>query len=197
PRTGADHGVLTLHPGGAAAARHGMFFGTAAFYRATMLARAKYYPMGAAGGVVVGFSLASALLRALLRRGGDDGIYRGDPMTLAVDGGDPEDGNYFLVMATTLNRLMLGINPFWSNDPGDIRLTTIDFPPVRLGRALVPTLRGRPRPWMADAGYHSRRARRLTVCSACPMILDGEIFHPDPAEPVVLEAGHWLRFLSC
>ena len=195
--TGADQAVLTLHPGGGAAPLHGMFFGTAAFYRATMLARAKSPPLGAAGGVVVGFSLVSAVARALLRRGGEHGIYRGDSMTLAVDGGEPEDGSYFLVMATTLNRLMLGINPFWGDGPGDVRLTTIDFPPARLVRALAPTLRGRPLPWMADAGYHSQRAGRLTIRSASPMILDGEIIHPDPAEPVVLDGGRQLRFVTC
>ena len=192
-----EHAVLTLHPGGAAAPFHGMFFGTAAFYRATMLARAKYHPVGAAGSAVVGLSLASALLRAVLRRGGEHGIYRGDDMALAVDDGAAQDGSYLLVLATTLDRLMLGVRPFWGDGPGALRLTTIRFPPAGLGRALIPLLRGRPKPWMAEAGYHSRRAARLAIRGACPMILDGEIIHPDPAEPVVLESGRRLRFLRC
>jgi hypothetical protein len=197
PPTVIDHPVLTLHPGGGAAALHGMFFGTAAFYRGTMLARAKYHPKGATGRGVVGLSLASSVLRALIRRGGEDGIYRGDDMTLTVDGGAGRDGSYLLVMATTLDRLLLGVRPFWGHGSGAVRLTTIDFPPARLARALVPMLRGRPRPWMAAAGYDSRRASRVTIRSDCPMILDGQIVHPDPVEPALLEADRRLRFLRC
>ncbi len=197
PLTAIDHPVLTLHPGGGAAALHGMFFGTAAFYRGTMLARAKYHPKGATGRAVVGLSLVSSLLRALIRRGGEDGIYRGDDMTLAVDDGAGLAGSYLLVMATTLDRLILGVRPFWGDGPGAVRLTTIDFPPARLARALVPMLRGQPKPWMAAAGYGSRRASRVTIRSNCPMILDGQIVHPDPADPAVLEADRRLRFLRC
>lgn len=197
PLTAIDHPVLTLHAGGGAAALHGMFFGTAAFYRGTMLARAKYHPKGATGRGVVGLSLAASLIRALIRRGGEDGIYRGDDMTLAVDDGAGQDGSYLLVMATTLDRLLLGVRPFWGDGPGAVRLTTIDFPPARLARALVPMLRGRPQPWMAVAGYGSRRASRVTIRSDCPMILDGQIVHPDPDEPAVLEGDRRLRFLRC
>jgi hypothetical protein len=197
PLTAIDHPVLTLHPGGGAAPLHGMFFGTAAFYRGTMLARAKYHPMGATGRAVVGLSLASSLLRALIRRGGEDGIYRGDDMTLAVDDGAGRDGSYLLVMATTLDRLLLGVRPFWGDGPGAVRLTTIDFPPARLVRALAPMLRGWPRPWMEAAGYQSRRAGRVTIHSDCPMILDGQIIHPDPVEPAVLEGDRRLRFVRC
>jgi hypothetical protein len=197
PLTAMDHPVLTLHPGGGAAALHGMFFGTAAFYRGTMLARAKYHPRGATGRAVVGLSLASSLLRALIRRGGEDGIYRGDDMTLAIDDGAGRGGSFLLVMATTLDRLLLGVRPFWGHGPGALRLTTIDFPPARLARALVPMLRGRPRPWMEAAGYRSRCANRVTIRGDCPMILDGQIVHPDPAEAAVLEADRRLRFLRC
>ena len=78
-----------------------------------------------------------------------------------------------------------------------MRLTTIGFPPVGLSRALAPLLRGRPKPWMAAAGYRSRRAARLAIGGSCPMILDGRIIHPDPADPVVLECHRRLRFLRC
>ncbi len=193
------HAVLSLRLGAAAAPIHGMFLGSAAFSHGTMLGRETFHPMGAAGRVVVGLSLGLVVLRALF--GGGDGIMRGDAMTIEFDGGlDGADGaerDYFLVLATTLERLMLGLDPFWGAGAGAVRFTSARFPPPRLGRALLPMLRGRPRPWMAQAGYASRRVDRLAIRTACPMVFDGQIVTPDPAVPVVLSGDRRVAFLRC
>ena len=128
-------------------------------------------------------------------------IMRGTAMTIGVDGAPGAEAaaeqDYFLILATTLERLMLGLDPFWGAGPGTLRFTSVLFPPARLGRALLPMLRGRPRPWMTQAGYASRRVDRLAIRTACPMVFDGQIITPDPEVPVVLSGDRRVVFLRC
>ncbi len=126
-------------------------------------------------------------------------------MTLSRDGDRPLDGDcgaaheldYFLILATTLDHLILGMTPFWGDGDGALRLTTVDYPPSRLARALLPLARGRPRPWMTENGYDSRRLKSVTLATACPIIFDGQTLTPDPAVAVAISADRSLRFLQC
>jgi len=199
PLEGVSRPVLSLDLGGGGPVIHGMFLGSAAFYRGTLIGRTSFHPLGAVGPAVVGLSLGLVLARALLGRPG--GILQGDTMTLIPDGdrGTARSRDYFLLLATTLDHLILGLTPFWDDGGGTgaLRLTTVTYPPPRLARALLPLARGRPRPWMAECGYRSRRLARVTLVSACPIVFDGQIFTPDPAVPVTIGGGRSLRFLRC
>lgn len=195
PLEGMSRPVLSLDTGDGSAAIHGMFMGSAAFYRGTMMGRDSFHPLGAAGPMVVGLSLALVTLRALLGRPG--GILQGDTMTIHPNGGRGAARDYFLVLATTLDSLIMGLTPFWGDGGGPVRLTTVAYPPPRLARALLPLARGRPRPWMAARGYGSRRLERFTMESACPIIFDGQTITPDPAKPVTISGDRRLVFLRC
>lgn len=197
PLRGISRPVLSLDLGGGEPPVHGMFMGSAAFYRGTMMGRTSFHPMGAEGPAVVGLSLGLVVMRALLGRPG--GILQGDAMTLTPDGdrGASRERDYFLILATTLDHLILGMTPFWGDGDGALRLTTVDYPPSRLARALLPLARGRPRPWMTENGYDSRRLKSVTLATACPIIFDGQTLTPDPAVAVTISADRSLRFLQC
>ena len=194
PLGGVSRPVLSLDLGGGAPVIHGMFLGSAAFYRGTMMGRGNFHPLGAVGPVVVGLSLGLVVLRALFGRPG--GILQGDAMTFSHDG-DAKERDYFLMLATTLDSLIMGLTPFWGSGDGPLRLTTVAYPPPRLARALLPLARGRPRPWMADSGYRSSRHERVTMSFACPIVFDGETYTPDPAVPLTISGDRRLRFLRC
>ena len=177
---------------------YGMFGGAAAFYRATLLGRNEVHALGAQRSVATGLALGLSVLQVLLRRhGGSSGLFRGDRMTIEVDGRARPEREYLLLLATTLDRLLLGLRPFWGGGAGRLRHTSIDFPPRRFARALVPTLRGRPRPWMADCGYVSGRADRMALYLTTPFVLDGEIFMPTPGVPLTLTADRRAVFVTC
>ncbi|MFC5316248.1 hypothetical protein, partial [Azospirillum rugosum] len=59
----------------------------------------------------------------------------------------------------------------------------------------LPTLRGRPRPWMIDAGYASGRADEMTVEMTHPFVVDGELFEPGP-RGILLSAGQRVGFVA-
>jgi Diacylglycerol kinase catalytic domain len=175
---------------------HGLFLGTAAFYRGTMMGRARVHRLGVERSTQAGLSVALYVLRALFHRGPDDAWVRGDAIGIDWEEGSEPARPRFLLLATTLDRLMLGLRPFWGEGEAAIRWTVADHPPRRLGRALLPMMRGRPRRWMAEAGYRSRRSRRVTLALDCPIMFDGETFTPEPGCPVVLWHEHELEFVA-
>lgn len=174
---------------------HGFFVGTAAFHRGTMLAREQVHRLGVQKSLAAGLALFWFLLRALFGRKGASPLYRGEAMTVCVDGKTLPEAEQFVVLGTTLSRLILGLMPFWGDGPEGLRYTSIGFPPRRFGRALLPLLRGRPRAWMGDAGYHSGRAHEMSLVTDCPMIMDGEVFPVSRDAPVVLRADREVAFV--
>lgn len=177
---------------------HGMFFGTAGFHQAVQMARKEVHPTGARGSLAFAMSLSLAIWRALTGRASKQGpLFQGQDMTIDLDGVRQSGERYFLVLATTLRRLMLGLMPFWGDGSGPIRYTSVAFPPVRLGRALLPVLRGRPRPWMTERGYVSRMVDDITITTDEPLVIDGEFVSPEPNAPVLLRSDREAVFVRC
>lgn len=169
---------------------HGLFLGAGAFTRGWELANAQLHPRGlrSAG------AIAAALALTLGRAATDSGLAAGRPMILTADGEPVLDGACFLLLATTLDRLMLGLWPFWGTGDGAIRSLAVAAPPHRLAAALPALARGRPKAWMTEAGYLSRRSQRIDIVGEAPVILDGEAFSP-AAGRLTLSSGPMMEFL--
>jgi len=176
---------------------YGMFFATATFYHWIMAARAMFHPLGVRSRASIGAAIGLFCLRWLVHRNGSDPLFRGDRIALEADGALLPERSYYVLLVTSLRRLPLKLKPFWGNGEGDCSYTAIPFPPPRPLRALLPTLFGRPRPWMAKRGYISGKARKLALTLDCPLVFDGEIFSPLPHVPVVLAADRRAVFVHC
>lgn len=173
---------------------HGMFFGAAAICRAILACRASVHPLRIEAEAAAGVTLAGLLLRRLLCGGQNDPVFRGERITVQVDNEEAAEGSYLLLLATTLDRLVLGSRPFWGEGAGGLRFTSIAHPPPHLLRALWPLLTGR-RPAGADGAYVSRNVHRLSLAMDGPWTLDGEMFTGRPERPVVLQEGAEVCFL--
>ena len=177
---------------------YGMFFGAAGFYQAVLLAQKNVRPRGLAGNLASASSLVLILARLLLGQpGANNPLYRGESMTIGLDGRKKQENPYLLLIATTLNRLMLGLMPFWGKADRTIRYTSIAFPPKHLARALLPVLRGKPRSWMETEGYQSGTVKDMIIDIKSPVVLDGEIFHPEPGCPIRLTGDRQATFVRC
>lgn len=186
---------LALHPEKPPV--YGMFFGAAGFYQAVKLANERVRSKRIAGSLASASTLALSLGRLLFgRASADDPLYRGEPMAIGLDGESSPEKAYLLLIATTLDRLILGLSPFWGEGGQAIRYTSVDFPPKRLARALLPVLRGRPACWMEDQGYRSGSAKTITLDIRSPVVLDGEIFLPDPTQPLRLTGDRSQTFVT-
>lgn len=176
---------------------HGMMFGTAAFHRGVMLGYGRIHPFAAARWFADGATLAIALLQTMTGRAGPNSVFRGDRMSIGIDGGFSPEQDYILVLATTLQRLSFRINPFWGEGEGAVRLTTVTFPPRRFARAMLPLLRGRPRGWMREQGYVSRNVQEVSLTTDCPIVLDGEILVANAKSPLIIRADESFEFVQC
>ena len=65
-----------------------------------------------------------------------------------------------------------------------------------MARALLPVLRGRPKAWMEEGGYDSGAAGAITLDIKSPVVLDGEIFQPEPGLPVRLTGDRTQTFIT-
>ncbi len=169
----------------------GFVFGLGAFVRATTMSKS-VNRMGAFHGLSVGLTLAGAAAGALLG-GARDHWREGVPVELAIDDQPTPAGNRFLLMATTLKRLPLGIKPFGPPREG-LKALDVDAQPKRLFAALITLLGGGDAPWLARRGYRRGDAKTLRIQTCDAFVLDGEVYKASGAMTVAL--GPTLRFLA-
>jgi hypothetical protein len=174
---------------------YGMFLGAGAVIQGTEYAHREVHARGLRDNA----GLAVAVARTLW------GLHRGDPRfaspvpaTLCLDGSRHFPVRDALVLlVTSLDRLFLGVNPFWGREPGAVRCTVIASEHRRLLRSLPFVLCGRGhRTAKAGAGHFSHNGHRLEVALDGLINLDGELHRVRPDEgPLVVEKGGSFPFI--
>jgi len=159
----------------------GMLFGTGIFTEATR--------MGCASPLTEHQAVAATLARSLWETLRGTGVAQ----AMTVSAGEPcpyAEPLHFLVLATTLERLMLGLWPFPDRGDGPIHWLDVPAPPKGLLRALWGAWRGRMGPRVKGG-----RTRALTLELADPFVVDGDLFDPGP-QGIVLRPGPVIRFIG-
>jgi diacylglycerol kinase family enzyme len=172
-------------------ARYGMFLGGGAVIHGTEYAHEEIHSRGLRDD----FSLALGTLRTVW------GVLRGDPrfnrhvdITLTLDDRMPTQYDTLILAISTLQRLSFGMRPFWSKEPGDIRLTIMEQGCTRFARTFFSIVRGRPsRNAVAASGYRSHNANTLTLEMEGKVNLDGELL--EAGKVVNISASAPLEFL--
>jgi hypothetical protein len=169
----------------------GFIFGAGAFVRATDLAQ-RTHRVGAFEEMAIGLTLAAAAFRTLF--GGPRSGWRvGERMQLRFEDEQKLTGAIFLLLASTLERLPLSVQPFGPLEAGPMRSLAVEAPPKQLLRALPRLLAGTDTPWLESAGYHQRALERLEVTLDTSFVLDGETF---PGGALSLRTGEPLEFVT-
>ena len=172
----------------------GMFVGACAFTRATDLSVSLVREGRVEEGAGVAVTLLSVMAKTLAGSEREQWL-AGATLGIGADGGMIEVAPRFLFLSTTLNKLMLGLWPFWGEGLGAIRYLDIAASPKRLAVALPALLRGKPRPWMPDAGYRSGTADTLDLLLNDRFVIDGEFFEPGEHGRIRLGAGPTIDFV--
>jgi len=174
----------------------GMFFGGAGIYRAIETCRQSIHSLKFESELANGLTLAALLLRWLFTRGRNDQVLKGDRADIKLDDEVFGERDYLLFLATTLDRLVLRSRPFWNIGGRPIRYTSIAYPPRRLLRSARRVLYGGDDRRLPSDCYLSRGAERVELTLSSPFTLDGQLFEPDPAHPLVLTARHSADFVK-
>ncbi|WP_420347734.1 diacylglycerol/lipid kinase family protein [Pelagibius sp.] len=195
--------ILRLENARGKGPQYGMFFGGAAIYRAIIACRAKVHPYRIKADTAAAVTLAGILAGWLLRGGETAGpageparkVFSGDKIDVTFDNQPVEHLTSLIILATTLDRLILGSRPFWNGGDGQMRFTSIAYPPDRLLRYAWRVLYGGEDRRLPESSYLSRGANRVSLAMNCPFTLDGELFEPEPGQPIILAASDQARFL--
>ncbi|WP_176245179.1 diacylglycerol kinase family protein [Oceanibacterium hippocampi] len=185
--------VLRLENAAGFPPQRGMFFGAAAIVQAIELCRDRVHSLGLEAALANGVTLLG-LLANWLFRGAEGSVLRGENVSIRIDGEVRPEAERLLVLATTLDRLVLGSRPFWNDDREPLRFTAIDYPPDHLFRRAGKLLYGGPERAL-PAGYRSCGAGRVELDMTCRFTLDGQLYDPEPGKPVILSAADRLDFL--
>lgn len=114
-------------------------------------------------------------------------------MSIRLAEGDRSiEGEFMLLVVSSLERLFLGIHPFWGTEQGSLHFTAIEQHAPGFLRALPSILRGNPPPAVrAGAAYHSADVDRLSLGFEGAYTLDGELHQVavDDGPVEVFEAG--------
>jgi hypothetical protein len=184
--------LMAVRRDGDAAPAFGLFGGGAGIYQGTMLSRRSVNRVGlrdAAGPLAGMVSLLGPL------------VIGRNPITpvaaqIAHDGTAEPRRDYIAIMASTMQRLILGLSPFWGSGPGAIRLTTVAAKPRRFSRVLLPLLNGRPPPDATpDNGYRSVNADHIEIDMEGGFVLDGELLDVAAGRKLRLDAGPEITFV--
>lgn len=180
----ADHGP-----------QRAMFFGAAGIVEAIRLCKAEVHSRGLSSEWANGATLAR-MLGGWLVQGEGSRRALGADMAIAVDDEPAVAGRRLLVLATTLDRLVLGSRPFWNTSGGPLRYTAIAYPPRRLLLNAPRVLFGRSGRTFADPSYVSAGVRRLSLAMDGPFTLDGQFFHAASGRPLIVTADERVSFVK-
>jgi diacylglycerol kinase (ATP) len=174
-------------------AQRGTCFGAAGIYEAISICKEHVHTLGLKGELSHGVTLAWLLLNAAFRGLQAVGIH-GHDIGVSVDGGPHVVQRRLLVLATTLDRMVLGSRPFWNTHGRPVCFTSIAYNAPGLVRNARRILYGSEERGL-PAGFDSIGADRIELSDAGPFHIDGQFFEPIPGRPLVLTAPDTVRFV--
>ena len=173
---------------------YGMFFGVGMIRRAIGLTLDLFPEGRSQGGFGAGLVTMALVAKAAFRP--RQGVLAPDKIQIRLDGDSVSAGEFYLSIATTLNRLFWGIDPFWGPGSGPVRFTCMASNARRILTTAPGILCGRaPRSATPEHGYTSRRVERAHLLFDSGFTIDGEIFAGCPDEVVTLAGDRRLTFL--
>ena len=158
---------------------YGMFFGTG-----IIVSGVKYFSTRIRGTGLTG-EKASALvfLRFLfsLLKGHSKLAPKGTKTTICIDEEDSRDEICLTIFATSMNRLLFGLRPYWGMEEKPVHVTMVRQSPYSLWRYVWPLLFGRGNRLSEEDGYRSMNLSSLRLGMNADYVIDGEIYSADVA----------------
>jgi hypothetical protein len=183
--------VLQVHRKDYSAPLCGMFFGVGAIPQGIDLFHRRMNTRGVRGELMPGLILARLLLAVFT---GNEKLLPPTDVEIRRDDAAAQRVCCLFTLVSTLERLFLGLRPYWGEEDAPLHLTAVQSKPRYLLRNLPAVLRGRrPAGVSPENGYLSHNARRITLDFTGRFTLDGELF--EAASPLTIQAAGPARFL--
>ena len=174
---------------------YGMFFGAACICQGIQFCLTRLHTKGVSGQLAAGLTLARFLMSAAHNK---SGFLSPVPISVGLDNEPSEKRKYLLLMISTLERLFLGLRPYWGAETAPLYYTALEVRPRQLVRALPSVLRGRRSRFNTpEKGYFSQKVRAVRLTYVEGFTLDGELYAPDTRmRSVIVSDGGKASFLQ-
>ncbi len=173
---------------------YGMFFGAAGICQGIRFCLDRVHTKGVRGQLAAGGTLARLLVAAVRR---DRSLLFPVSVEVALDGGPQEEREFLLILVSTLERLFLGIRPYWGTEIAPLYYTAVSVRPRHLLKTVPTLLRGRKsRFGTPEHGYYSQKVREARFTFSGAFTLDGELYTLDTREAITVTEGGKASFLK-
>ncbi|SEL36112.1 diacylglycerol/lipid kinase family protein [Nitrosovibrio tenuis] len=165
--------VLCIEQAGAAKV-YGMFFGVGLIARAVIFSQSRIKQLGITGEIYSAIITLGYLAGVLLGR--RSGAWAPVQMSIIERNIELHRGSFAFLFASTLDRLLFGMRPYWGQEPEPLHVTFIREQRKRPLRSLMQLLFGRRGALEEKNGYHSCNKQVLELLIDDDYIVDGESY---------------------
>ena len=185
--------VLCIEQAGAAKV-YGMFFGIGLIARAVIFSQGRIKQLGVTGEVYSAIIMLGYLAGALMGR--RQGAWAPVQMSVIEQGIELHHGTYAFLFASTLDRLLFGMRPYWGREQEPLHVTFVRQQRKRPLRSLLQLLSGRGSVLEERDGYYSSNTRTLELLVDDEYIVDGESYRATShGGPLRISAAGPINFL--
>lgn len=174
----------------------GMFFGAGTIYDGVLYCRKSIHSKGLRGELGASLGMVRFLLDWLTVKR----LTRSVTVKFCIDNTHRDSAIFSVIVATTLNRLLSGVYPFWStcSDRGQFVITFIKRNPPRLVMNFYNILKGRaPKYTNNDNHYQSYAPNQAELFIEGAFTLDGELFgEQGKTTQLLMDSAGKVTFLS-
>jgi hypothetical protein len=144
--------------------------------------------------LIPGLVIAHFLLDAIRRRGQH---VTPSSIGISINGNPPSHRECLVVLASTLERLFLGLRPFCGTENGPVHFTAVSSNVQHFMQVLPQLVRGKQSRFATDEnGYLSHNADELQLTLESDFALDGQLYMPEKGRgPVILRSPGQASFL--
>ena len=165
----------------------GMFFGAGAICQGIKIFHHRDNPMGWRGEMMPAFTMLRLLLAILCK---DHEKVPPFLTRTSLNGRPAEQRADLFVLVSTLERLFLGMRPYWGKEDGPLRYTAVGVEPKRLPRVLISLFRSRKSRHATPAnGYFSHNVQAVKLDMEGDFTLDGELYSVGGGPVTITSAG--------
>ncbi|MGD9061323.1 MAG: acylglycerol kinase family protein, partial [Desulfobacterales bacterium] len=156
---------------------YGMFLGAAGIYQATRYRFEHSHANKMRGEFVAGAILVRFLIALIFKH---NRLVFPVPVTTRLNRNPAEQRRYYAMLITTLERLFLGLRPFWDSEPKPLHYFALGSRPRHLLRVAWSFFRKQMTPLIDPInGYFSHNVDEVQLVLDSGFNLDGQLYHPN------------------
>lgn len=187
--------LIGLDTGDGSPATYGMFFGAAGIVSGIEACRKYIYPLKLPN-ILSHVATTALLFFGLIIQGNSEKSFvHADLNRAQIKGGGIIDGRFLVIMVTTLNQLIMGIDPFTKDGQGNLKFTAIEHRRRTFFRSMLALLVRRLGKTSIN-GVHYRRSDLIRIYTRDKVTLDGEMFEAVNDQPITLDGREIMEFVG-